>query len=995
MSLLNKFYFWTGFLHQPKPTLFLVSIVIKFNRFRLYTVFPVLFLMIPGLIFSQEGNLIEVSGQVSESVNAAPLSDVSVTVKGTILGTITNNKGEFRLRTKAKLPFTLVFTSVGFQQQELEVNSLGSSLKISLATQTVLGNEIVVSASRVPESILKSPVAIEKLDIRAIKETPAPSFYDALENVKGVQMITASLTFKVPNTRGFNIPNNFRFMQLVDGVDMQAATLGVPLGNAIGPTELDIQSVEITPGAASALYGMNAINGMANLVTKNPFAYQGLSVYQKTGVNHVDGKDRDPSILTETAIRYAKAFRNKFAFKVNFSYLRGTDWLSNTQTDQNPNNLNTANPAFPELSGDNNAAYDAWNRYGDENNNAVTINSVKYNGANRTFILRRTGYWEKDLVNPKIDNLKFDAALFYRLGENAELSYDYRVGKMDGVFQRGNKIQLDNVVVQNHKLELKGHNYFVRAYLSLENTGDSYNLKPLADNLQLTHLSNSAWGARFKAALQQEINSGADLASAMKKARQAADLGRVEPGTQQFDDLKSAIIKINNWDHRNAGIAGAPETGGAWLLQKSRMYHAEGQWDFSEKIKFINLLIGADARIYQVIPDGNNFVDFSRPVAERNVPEKDGSFGNNVYYKKFGGFIQATKTFFEQKLKLFGSLRVDYNTEFTPKFNPRFAAVYTIAQKHNIRFSVQNGYRFPALFEALSFVNNGNVRRVGGLSFINDGLGYLDNSYTLASVNKFNAAYNQDRNPALPSGQIDQQAALKNRALLEITNLSPTRPEKIVSFELGYKSVLLNNKLVIDYDAYLNKYDGFLGQVEVAVPTDGTVGTDASVIDMVASNRAKQTRYRVFTNAKQTYTNYGTAIGITYNFYQKFTFTGNINYNNIVANKTADIFITAFNTPNWVVNFSIGNREIVKNLGFNIVWRWQDGFKWESPLANGSVPAYQVVDAQVNYRIPRAKATIKIGGANIFNNRYIQYAAGPTIGGLYYAAITFEGLLNK
>jgi outer membrane receptor protein involved in Fe transport len=949
----------------------------------------------PVMVFSQEGNLIEVSGQVNESVKSMPLPDVSVTVKGTVTGTTTNSKGEFRLRTKTKLPFTLVFTSVGFQQQELEVNSLGSALQVSLATQTVLGNEIVISASRVPESILKSPVAIEKLDIRAIKETPAPSFYDALENVKGVQMTTSSLTFKVPNTRGFNIPNNFRFMQLVDGVDMQAATLGVPLGNAIGPTELDIQSVEITPGAASALYGMNAINGMANLVTKNPFAYQGLSVYQKTGVNHVDGKDRDPSILTETAIRFAKAFKNKFAFKVNFSYLRGTDWLSNNTTDQNPNNLNTANPAYPELSGENNAAYDAWNRYGDENNNAVTINGVNYNGANRTIILRRTGYWEKDLVNPKVDNLKFDAALFYRLGENAELSYDYRVGKMDGVFQRGNKIQLDNVVVQNHKLELKGSNYFIRAYVSLENTGDSYNLKPLSDNLQLTHLSNSAWGAKFKSALQQEINSGTDLATAMNKARQTADLGRVEPGTQAFDDLKNTIIKINNWDHKNAGIAGAPATGGAWLLQKSRMYHAEGQWDLSGKVRFVNLLIGADARIYEVIPDGNNFVDFSRPVAERNVPEKDGSFGNNVYYKKFGGFVQATKTFFEERLKIFGSVRVDYNTEFSPKFNPRFAAVYTIAKKHNIRFSIQNGYRFPALFEALSFVNNGNVRRVGGLPYINEGLGYLDNSYTLASVNQFNAAYNKDRNPALPSAQIDQQAALKNRALLEITNLSSTRPERIVSFELGYKSVLLNNKLVIDYDAYLNKYDGFLGQVEVAVPADGTVGSDAAVIDMVAANRARQTRYRVFTNAKNTYTNYGTALGITYNFYKKFTFTGNINYNNIVANTTADIFITAFNTPKWVVNFSIGNREIVKDLGFNIVWRWQDGFKWESPLANGLVPAYQVVDAQVNYRIPKAKATIKIGGANIFNRRYFQYAAGPAIGGLYYAAITIDGLLNK
>ena len=82
-------------------------------------------------------------------------------------------------------------------------------------------------------------------------------------------MTTSSLTFKIPNTRGFNIPNNFRFVQMVDGVDMQAATLGVPLGKAIGPTELDIASVEITPGAASALFGMNTINGNVNFNNMN------------------------------------------------------------------------------------------------------------------------------------------------------------------------------------------------------------------------------------------------------------------------------------------------------------------------------------------------------------------------------------------------------------------------------------------------------------------------------------------------------------------------------------------------------------------------------------------------------------------------------------------------------------------------------------------------------------------------------------------------------
>ncbi|WP_207434268.1 TonB-dependent receptor [Sabulibacter ruber] len=948
------------------------------------------FLFLPLIaLHAQETNLVEISGRVTDQSNKEPLPGVSVFVRGTVTGTTTNAAGEFILRTRLKFPFNLVISMLGYQSQEFNITEPGSKLDIALVTQTLLGKEVVVTASRVEESILRSPVAIEKLDVRAIKETPAPSFYDALENVKGVQMTTSSLTFKVPNTRGFNIPNNFRFMQLVDGVDMQAATLGVPLGNAIGPTELDIASVEITPGAASALYGMNAINGMANLITKSPFLYQGLSVYQKTGINHVDGKDYDPSILSEVAVRYAKAFNDKWAFKINASYMSGTDWRANTATDQNPNTLNTANPLFPELSGANNPAYDAWNKYGDENNNAVTISGVQYGGKNQTFLVRRTGYWEKDVVSPKVDNLKFDAALHYRLSDNAELSYGYRIGKMDGVFQRGNKIQLDNVVVQNHRLELKGANYFLRSYVSLENTGDSYNVKPMVDNLDITSGgSNSEWGAKFKTSLQTQLDAGTDLATAMQIARQAADAGRVVPGTPEFEALKNTIRGINNWDHGKV-IPGAPATGGAWLTQKSRLYHTDAQWDFTDQIKFANVLVGADARVYEVIPDGNNFVDFTRPIEQRTQPG-----GNNVYYKKFGAFTQLTKTFFADRLKLYGSLRIDYNPEFDPKLNPRIAAVYTFAEHHNFRASFQNGFRFPALFEAVSYVNNGNVRRVGGLSYINEGLGYLDNSYTLASVNDFNAAVNRD----VTAGLALNDAALKNRNVLQITSLSPTRPEQINSFEVGYKSVLFDSKLVIDLDTYTNVYDGFLGQVEVSVPKNNTVqvGTDEAVIAMLAANRnGQQTRYRVYTNAKNKYNNYGSSLGITYNFYKKFTLSGNVNYNDIKTNEERDIFVTAFNTPNWITNVSFGNREIVKNLGFNVVWRWQDSFLWESPLANGTVPAYQTVDAQVTFTVPESKITIKTGGTNIFNKRYIQYAAGPTIGGLYYVAVTLDGLLAK
>lgn len=974
------------------------------------------FLAIPFFSTAQDNTILEISGNVTDQQKSEPISNASVQVKGTVAGTVTDSKGNFKFRTKVKLPFTLVFTSIGFEPQEVEVTATGSQLKVALATQTVLGNEIVVSASRVQEKIMRSPVAIEKLDIRAIKETPAPSFYDALENVKGVQMTTSSLTFKVPNTRGFNIPNNFRFMQLVDGVDMQAATLGVPLGNAIGPTELDISSVEITPGAASALYGMNAINGMANLITKSPFTHQGLSVYQKTGVNHIDGKDYSPSVLTETAIRYAKAFNNKFAFKVNFGYMRGTDWLSNTRKDQNPNNFKTANPAYPELNGSNNAVFDGWNKYGDDalaGSNTVSITGLTINGnTNQTLTVARTGYWEKDLINPIVDNLKFDAALHYKVSDHAELSYGYRVGKMDGVFQRGNKIQLDNVVVQNHKLELKGEHFLIRGYASIENTGDSYNVKPTADNLDLASGgSGSAWAAKYKTALNEyATNNGGtltstNLAAATLYARQQADAGRVEPGTKAFDDLLNTIRHINNWDIKSGTIPDAPVTGGSALVQKSRMYNLEGQWNLSDKVKYFDLLIGGDARIYEIIPDGNNFVDFSRPIDERNKPVSvDGKvsdssdFGKNVYYKKFGGFVQVTKTLFEDKLKLFGSVRGDYNPEFTLKFTPRLAAVYTVNQKHNFRFTYQLGYRFPALFEALSYVNNGRVKRVGSLSYINEGLGYLDNSYTQASVINFNAAVKA-------AGNTDA-AALENRDLLQVANLPKARPERISSFEVGYKSVVLNNKLILDVDAYTNRYEGFLGQVQVFVPKGETVGSDAAVIAMIDRNRDATTasngnaaskgqdRYRVYTNAKNKYTNYGFAAGVTYIFYKKYTVGGNVSFNKMKANETSDIFVTGFNTPEWATNLSFGNRELFKNFGFNIVYRWQQSFLWESPLVTGTVPAIHTFDAQVNYRLPSVKSTIKAGASNIFNRRYIQYAGGPTLGGLYYVAITVEDIFR-
>jgi iron complex outermembrane receptor protein len=941
-----------------------------------------LLVFIPALAQAQLNGSYIIEGKIIND-SGEGLPGASVQIKGTSFGGQTDSTGRFQLTANTRFPLKLVVRLLGYQPQEFDVKNPNSKVQIQLYTQSLLVNEVVVSASRQSEKLMRSPVAIEKLDIRALKETPSASFYDAIGNLKGVQMTTAGLTFKVFNTRGFNVPNNFRFMQLVDGVDNQAATLGVPLGNAIGPTELDIQSVEVTPGASSALYGMNAINGMSNLITKNPFLHQGISVSQKLAFNHFDGKGSSPKPITETAVRYAQALSNKFAFKVNFSYMQGTDWYADSHNDFSPQPI--TNPDFPELSGANNIANDAWNKYGDNSNLSITD---KYN---RIFTVHRTGYWEKDLVNDfTVKNIKFDGALHYKITPKLEASYSYRVGQMDGFFQRGNRIGLKNVLVQNHKVEVVHNDFTIRSYVSIENTGNSYNMNPLADNLEKSFKPDNKWMADYTSALNNALNpQGTNLVEAHNAARAAADAGRWTPGTPEFEAQLAKIKSVNDWDIYPTSKNPNNTTGGAALIQMSRFYHTEGTWNLRKYITFADVLIGADYRTYEIIPDGNNFVDFTRPIADRNQPG-----GKSIWYSKIGGFVQGSKTAFNDALKITASLRYDKNEEFGGKINPRIALVYSVEDKHNFRVSWQNGFRFPSLFEAFSFVNNGQVKRVGGLPFVEEGLGYFKNSFLTSSAEAFRTAYNRTLNADPLHNK--ESAAAANANLLKVGNLSAIVPEQIHSFEAGYKSVLLENRLFIDIDGYYNEYKNFIGQIEVAVPKTGNVNNPTNDVLQQMTDKTKQDRYRVWTNSKSTVNNYGFAVSLTYDLGKNYTVSGNANYNKLAQDKTKDdALIPGFNTPRWFTNVSFGNRAIVPNVGFNIVWHWQENFYWQNLFGNGDVPAYNTVDAQITYRVPKISTAFKLGASNLLNTPYFQYVGGPTMRGLYYLTITYDNVFKK
>ena len=835
--------------------------------------------------------------------------------------------------------------------------------------------EVVVSASRVEESLLQSPVTVEKLNARALRLTPAPSFFEAIEHLKGVQVITPSLAFKVINARGFTNTTNVRFAQLVDGVDNQAPHIGGPIGNVLGPTDLDISAVEVVTGTAAALYGLNAINGLANFRTPNPFDSAGLSVQQKTGLNHVSDPYSGVKIFSETTLRYAKVLNPKFALKLNGSYLRGYDWVASDQTDINPNgNASTG------LFGADNPARDPVNRYGTESSNRrnITLGGKSYSVA-------RTGYDERDLVDYHLRTLKGDAALHYRFRPGTELAYTYRVARFDNVYQRSNRFQLQDYRLQQHALTLTTPVVQARAYFTQENTGRSYNLRSMGENLDRSFKPDAQWYNEFANAWNAATAGGQPVPQALAAARAAADAGRLQPGTEAFGQRRGQLQDVNNWDV------------GAALRVRARLAHAEAQLNLTEALRRgghalpanFDLLAGADHRTYIVVPDGNYFIN--------PTPGQD-PLRDNLTYSKTGGFVQAGGRFWGEKLRLTATLRADKNDYFDLKFNPRLTAVLSPTPRQNFRFSYQSGYRFPSLFEGFSNVNSGQVKRIGGLRVMSDGV--FENSYLRSSIDRFNAAVTAGINAA--PAQTRAQAIAANQSLLVKNPYTYLRPEYIRSLEAGYKATFgPGGRLLVDLDFYDNAYRDFIAQVEAYVPVQSGSGPplppNASLNAVAAalnnttltSPDPTQARYRLWTNSQSRVHNYGGSAGLRYELARGYLAGANATYTRLARTDNGDGLEDGFNTPRWAYNLSLGNESVFKHVGFGLNYRWQQGYYSQTFLVSGNVPAYHTLDAQLSYAVPAPNLRFKLGASNVLNEYYVSYLGGPSVGGLYYLAVTY------
>lgn len=912
--------------------------------------------LITSICFAQTS----VSGTVKDGAGET-IAGVNIQVKGLVVGTISDTRGNFSLTVSQQPPFTLVFSFVGYSTQEVEITSANTTgLEITLEEQTIIGNEIVVAASRVEESILQSPVTIEKVDLLAIQQTPAMEFYDALANVKGVQFTSSSLNFPQINTRGFATIANVRFVQMVDGIDTQAPLLNFPTGNIVGIGELDIESMELLPGTASALYGPNAFNGVLLMNSKSPFEFQGLSVQAKGGITTSDAQGESYPYYN-FGIRYAKAFANKFAFKVNFSILEAEDWRGNDYaTDVNRPESTVSLTDQPN--------FDGVNLYGDETRIAFTVPVPSI----APFDLRRTGWKEEDLIdNYDARSIKGDLALHYRPTEKLEAIYNFRMGGGSSIYQGSQKYALRNFTQAFHKVELKSTNFFVRGYVTATDAGDSYNMAALGGRVNERISPTAAqwaptYGQMFVLAMQgyfaaQGIPAGNEYA-AHQFARSQADAGRPAPNSAEFKQLVEAV--------RNDYFQRTPE--GAKFIDNSRLYHGEFNYNFADKISFAEIQIGGNVRRYSLFSEGTIF----------NEAPEDGENFQRIDIDEFGAYTQISKTFAEA-LKLTGSLRFDKNENFEGRLTPRISAVYTFSNTHNIRASFQTGFRnpdtqaqyiyFPVGTNTLLGSSRDNAARYG----LHEG-----GAYTLDSYNAYLAS-----GGSLASGS--PQGG--NSALLKEVFVPYIGPEQLRSFEVGYKGIFANN-LFIDLNGYYTAYKDFIGGEDYVLKAPTTHHGETVPAGTV---------YTAYVNFPEDVTSMGVGIGFTYNLPRHFTLNGSYTYatfddtsDDILVGDPENNFRAGFNTPENKISVGIGNRKLTDKLGFNVNFRWQEEFLWQSDFGEWNVPAFGVLDAQVSYKVPSIKTIIKIGGTNIAGKDYRTNLGGPFVGQQYYLSLTFDEFLN-
>ena len=927
-------------------------------------------------------------GTVLDGSTNETLIGASVVMKGTTVGSTTDIDGRFEILTNETPPYTLVISFIGYSPQEIQVKSLDQELKFKLSTDQVLLREAEVIGSRISDKQKQAPLTVESMDLIAIREAPSGDFYESLGTLKGVDMTAASMGFKVLNTRGFNSTSPVRSLQLIDGVDNQSPGLNFSLGNFLGASDLDVMKVDVIAGASTAYFGPGAFNGVINMTTKSPWAFRGLSASLKVGERN----------LSEAAVRYAHVFKNadgkeRWAYKINLFGMRADDWRAENLDATSNSPTGITNPG----------RYDAVNIYGDEevttNNDysRSTSDRATYPGLGRFL---RNGYKETELVDYGTQNFKAGLSVHHRLKDSLEVILATNFSTGSTVYQGDNRYRLDGVRFYQHKLELaRTGRWFVRGYVTHEDAGKTYDIYTTGLRLQGLAGPTLDWNTRYSTywgnvitpqvlampgyltvsqAIAQGMNAQQwtdwqnefiqnNLATfqgfhaATLNATNAANTSSLDPfyapGTDRFDENFEDIKSRRFTD------------GGSLFFDRSMLAHAMGEYRF--KPKFAEVVVGGNVRQYVPNSGGTIFRD-TGDVTIRNF--------------EFGVFTGLEKQLVPEKLKATVTLRMDKNQNFNAILSPAASFVYTARPDQIFRLSFSSAVRNPTLADQYFYYNVGRAILLGNVEGQFEA--GRDSLFTISSFQAY-------RNTT---------TAIAGLRELDYFNVERIRPEQARTIEIGYRGTQWE-RFYFDVSAYHTWYNDFIGYL-IGIQGEFTPsGIPAGTLQV----------YRLAANATSEVRTQGLNFGVNY-YSRRITYNGNYSYNKLTTGGD-DPIIPAFNTPAHKFNVGLNAHEIKipfsakRTLGYGFNYKWVQGYTFEgSPQFSGPITTYDMVDVQVNLKVPKYDLTFKLGASNVFglqpffdkdipaserldraiNNDVYLVFGGPRVGRLAYLQIQYE-----
>ena len=933
----------------------------------------VLFVLVSNAFSAQE----MLRGRVIDGELGDPIFSANVIVEGTTQGVTTDFDGQFLLPV-SQFPVNLQVSFIGYSLKKITVQDASERITVKLLPDQVLIEAAEVVGDRISQKQKQAPLTVESMDVIAIKEAPSGSFYEGLGNLKGVDVTSASLGFKIINTRGFNSTSPVRSLQLIDGIDNQSPGLNFSLGNFLGASELDVRNVDIVAGASSAFYGPGAFNGVVSMETKSPFQFPGVTASLRVG-------ERE---LNELAFRYADYTTDDegnpvLGLKVNAYRMSAYDWEAN--------NYDPVDGAI--VGRDNAGRYDAVNIYGDEYKPVFDYAGDGSSNARGLGTFFRTGYKEVDLVDYNTENLKFSTALHWRLQpeetyESPELIYGFNSGFGTTVYQGDNRFSLRDIQFYQHKLELrKPGKWFVRAYRTSEDAGNSYDPYATAlklqqetrDDYQYSKVYYRYWVDSIAPGISEtwpsgvlewvdgvptytidqdsidywyEVN-GQNLFDWHEQVEEWTNSGYaglndvaqnpngyLQPGTPEFESKFNALIAAKN----NEG------EGGTRFFDQSSLSHVHGEYIFNPQ-GLEEIRVGGNFRRYTPWSDGTIFSD---TTSERIVNQE------------VGFYTGIKRRFLEDRLIGTATIRADKNKNFDWVYSPAASFVFSPREQDYLRMSFSSALRNPTLADQYLWLDVGPATLVGNLEG-------ADSLITISSFIDFRNSANA------AAGQYGL-----NRDTLVYFDIDPIRPERVKTFEVGYRTTL-GEKVYVDAGYYFSVYEDFIGY---------NIGLDALFIGNEQAPRAVDV-YRYAANSINEVQTQGASIGLNYYLDNNFMLAGNYSWNELVKTDEDDPIIPAFNTPKHKYNLSLTARDLKlkgkSTWGFGVNYKWVQGFVFEgSPQFTGFVPTYDLLDAQVNANFKELNTTLKLGGSNLLQNIHIEAYGGPFVGRMLYASLLYE-----